>query len=141
MKGITADEFYEKHARSGFGNRITAEAWRLYEITLKNEKALDFDDLIALPVHLLEEHADIRALAQNRWHYIHMDEYQDTNVLQGRLANLLAVKHRNLFVVGDIDQTIYTWRGATIENLLEFDTEYPEAQTIILEHNYRSTKI
>jgi DNA helicase II / ATP-dependent DNA helicase PcrA len=138
--GITADEFYERHARSSFGNRTTAEVWRLYEKTLKEEKALDFDDLISLPVRLLEEHDDIRALAQNRWRYIHIDEYQDTNALQGRLANLLAEKHRNLFVVGDIDQTIYTWRGATIENLLEFDTAYPEAQTIILERNYRSTK-
>ncbi|MCX6786381.1 MAG: UvrD-helicase domain-containing protein [Candidatus Kaiserbacteria bacterium] len=139
-EGITVDEFYEKHARSGFGNRITAEAWRRYENTLKEEKAFDFDDLIALPVRLLETHADVRELAQNRWRYIHIDEYQDTNALQGRLANILAAKHKNLFVVGDIDQTIYTWRGATIENLLEFDKTYPKAQTIILEQNYRSTK-
>jgi len=139
-EGMRANEFYEKHARSGFGNRIAAEAWLRYEKTLKDEKALDFDDLIALPVRLLEEHADIRALAQSRWRYIHIDEYQDTNALQGRLANLLAAKYRNLFVVGDIDQTIYTWRGATIENLLEFDKTYSEAETIVLEHNYRSTK-
>ncbi|HQT82901.1 MAG TPA: 3'-5' exonuclease, partial [Candidatus Paceibacterota bacterium] len=97
-------------------------------------------DLIALPLRMLEEHADVRALAQDRWNYIHIDEYQDTNALQGRLANILAAKHKNLFVVGDIDQTIYTWRGATIENLLEFDKEYPESQTIILARNYRSTK-
>ena len=139
-EGMRAQEFYEKHARSGFGNRITAEAWLRYEKTLKGEKALDFDDLIALPVQLLEENEDIRALAQDRWRYIHIDEYQDTNALQGRLTNMLAAKHRNLFVVGDIDQTIYTWRGATIENLLEFDKTYPEAQTIILERNYRATK-
>ena len=139
-EGMRASEFYEKNARSGFGNRIAAEVWLRYEKTLSAEKALDFDDLIALPVRLLEEHADIRALAQDRWRYIHIDEYQDTNALQGRLANMLAAKHRNLFVVGDIDQTIYTWRGATIENLLEFDKEYPESQTIILERNYRSTK-
>lgn len=138
--GMTAQEFYEKHSRSGFGARIAAEAWLRYEKTLKEEKALDFDDLIALPVRLLEEHADVRAAAQDRWQYVHIDEYQDTNALQGRLANLLSAKHRNLFVVGDIDQTIYTWRGATIENLLEFDKEYPESQTIILEQNYRSTK-
>jgi len=139
-EGVRAQEFYEKHARSGFGNRITAEVWLRYEKTLKEEKALDFDDLIALPVRLLEEHKDIRALAQDRWRYIHIDEYQDTNALQGRLTNMLAAKHKNLFVVGDIDQTIYTWRGATIENLLEFDKTYPEAQTIILERNYRATK-
>ncbi len=139
-EGTTAEGFYERNARSGFGNRIVAEAWRMYEVALRKEKSLDFDDLIALPVKLLEEHADIRELAQNRWRYIHIDEYQDTNALQGRLANLLAAKHRNLFVVGDIDQTIYTWRGATIENLLEFDEEYPDARTIILERNYRSTR-
>lgn len=139
-EGMRASEFFEKYSRSGFGARITAEVWLRYEKTLKEEKALDFDDLIALPVRLLEEHADIRALAQERWKYIHIDEYQDTNALQGRLANVLAATHHNLFVVGDIDQTIYTWRGATIENLLEFEKTYPTAQTIILERNYRSTK-
>ncbi|MFA6502859.1 MAG: UvrD-helicase domain-containing protein [Candidatus Paceibacterota bacterium] len=138
--GMRAAEFYEKNGRSGFGARIVAEAWLRYEKTLKEEKALDFDDLIALPVRLLEEHADIRAKAEERWQYIHIDEYQDTNALQGRLTNILAAKHKNLFVVGDIDQTIYTWRGATIENLLAFDKTYPEAETIILERNYRSTK-
>lgn len=139
-EGMRASEFYEKHGRSSFGARIAAEAWLRYEKTLKEEKALDFDDLIALPVRLLEEHADVRRAAQERWQYLHIDEYQDTNALQGRLTNMLAAKHKNLFVVGDIDQTIYTWRGATIENLLEFDKIYPEAKTIILERNYRSTK-
>lgn len=139
-EGIRAQEFYEKHVQSGFGNRITAEAWLRYEKTLAKEKVFDFDDLIALPVQLLEEHDDIRTLARERWRYIHIDEYQDTNALQGRLVNQLASEHRNLFVVGDIDQTIYTWRGATIENLLEFEKKYPEARTIILERNYRATK-
>lgn len=138
--GMRANEFYEKNGRSSFGGRIVAECWVRYEKTLKDEKALDFDDLIALPVRLFEEHPEILAKAQDRWQYIHIDEYQDTNELQGRLTNMLATKHKNLFVVGDIDQTIYTWRGATIENLLEFDKTYPDAQTIILERNYRSTK-
>ena len=139
-EGVRAREFYEKHGRASFGARIAAEAWLRYEEILHDEKALDFDDLIALPVRLLEEHEDIRALAQDRWGYVHIDEYQDTNALQGRLTNLLAGKHENLFVVGDIDQTIYTWRGATIDNLLEFDKTYPGAETVVLEHNYRSTK-
>ncbi len=138
--GLSAREFYEKQARSSFGSRIVAEAWQAYEKALAEEKALDFDDLIVRPVRLLEEHPDILAAAQQRWQYIHIDEYQDTNALQGRLANLLSAAHRNLFVVGDIDQTIYTWRGATIENLLEFEKQYPDAQTIVLEQNYRSTK-
>ncbi|MDO8231786.1 MAG: UvrD-helicase domain-containing protein [bacterium] len=139
-EGMRANEFYEKYSRSGFGPRIISEVWLRYEKALQAEKALDFDDLISLPLKLLEEHADVRAQAQDRWRYVHIDEYQDTNALQGRLANILAAKHKNLFVVGDIDQTIYTWRGATIENLLEFDKKYPESQTIILERNYRSTK-
>ena len=138
--GMRASEFSEKHGRSSFNNRIVAEAWQMYEKTLAEEKALDFDDLIALPLQLLEEHDDIRSLAQNRWDYMHIDEYQDTSVLQGRLTNILATKHKNLFVVGDVDQCVYTWRNATIENLLAFDKTYPEAQTIILERNYRATK-
>lgn len=139
-EGMRAQEFYEKNSHSSFGGRIVAEAWLRYEKTLKAEKALDFDDLIAEPVRLLEEHPDILRVAQDRWQYLHIDEYQDTNALQGQLTNMLAARHKNLFVVGDIDQTIYTWRGATIENLLEFDKTYPESQTIILERNYRSTK-
>ncbi len=139
-EGMTAQSFKEKHGGEGFRSRIASEVWLKYDVTLAKEKALDFDDLIVKPVHLLEQHADMRALVQDRFQYIHVDEYQDTNELQGNLANILAEKHRNLFVVGDIDQTIYTWRGATIENLLSFDATYPEAKTIILEHNYRSSK-
>lgn len=138
--GMLASEFYEKYGRSSFGGRVTADVWLRYEKALKAEKALDFDDLIALPVRLLEEHADVRAAAQERWRYIHIDEYQDTNELQERLAGMLAEKHKNLFVVGDGDQAIYGWRGAKMENILNFDKKYPEAQTIILERNYRSTK-
>ncbi|MHB8913752.1 MAG: UvrD-helicase domain-containing protein [Minisyncoccota bacterium] len=104
--GMRASEFYEKYGRSSFGGRITAEVWLRYEKTLKAEKALDFDDLIAEPVRLLEEHPEVLDAAQRRWQYIHIDEYQDTNELQGRLANLLAAKHKNLFVVGDIDQCL-----------------------------------
>jgi len=139
-EGMQAREFYEKQGRGGFGSRITAEVWLRYEKTLKEEKALDFDDLIALPVQLLEEHADIRALAQNRWSSISIDEYQDTNGLQERLVGILSEKHKNLFVVGDGDQAIYGFRGAKMENILNFEKKYPAAQTIILERNYRSTK-
>lgn len=138
-EGLSAREYAEREGRKSFGARLTAEAWLRYEKALKEEKALDFDDLIVLPVRLLEEHPEIRSEAQRRWRYMHVDEYQDTSALQGRLANLLAEKHRNLFVVGDIDQTIYTWRGATIENLLAFDATYPDARTIVLAQNYRST--
>ena len=105
-EGMLAREFYEKHGHGSFGARIAAEAWLRYEKILAAEKALDFDDLIALPLRMLEEHVDVRELAQNRWQYLHIDEYQDTNALQGRLTNMLAAKHRNLFVVGDIDQCL-----------------------------------
>jgi DNA helicase-2/ATP-dependent DNA helicase PcrA len=138
--GVRAQEFYEKNSRAGFGARIVAEVWLRYDKTLKSEKALDFDDLIVLPVRLLEEHADIRAAAQQRWQYLHIDEYQDTNGLQEKLTGLLAETHKNLFVVGDGDQSIYGWRGAKMENILNFEKRYPGAQTILLQHNYRSTK-
>ncbi|MDP1707065.1 MAG: UvrD-helicase domain-containing protein [bacterium] len=139
-EGMRAGEFAEKHSRSSFGNKVVSEAWQRYEKTLASEKALDFDDLIALPIRLLEEHDDIREIAQNRWSHIHVDEYQDTNELQERLTRILAGKHKNLFVVGDGDQAIYGWRGAKMENILNFEKSYPGAQTIILERNYRSTK-
>ena len=139
-EGLTQQEFADRFGRENFRYRIVAEAWRHYVEELKKEKALDFDDLIILPVQLLERHDDVRKIVQDRFSHVHIDEYQDTNALQGRLAQALVGSKQNLFVVGDIDQTIYTWRGATIENLLAFDESYPGAKTIILEHNYRSTK-
>lgn len=139
-QGIKSDEFHARNARDNFRMRIAAEAWLKYENTLKKEKALDFDDLIMLPVRLLQEYPEAKEAMQKRFEYVHIDEFQDTNELQGRIANLIAGSHQNLFVVGDIDQTIYTWRGATIDNLLAFDTKYKDARTIVLEENYRSTK-
>lgn len=139
-EGQTLAQFREKHGRESFRSRIATDVWARYEETLKKEKALDFDDLIVLPVQLLRDHADVRALVQKRFTYLHIDEYQDTNELQGKLAHYIAGDKKNLFVVGDIDQSIYTWRGATIDNLLKFEESYPGAQHIVLEHNYRSTK-
>ena len=139
-EGLTASEFRAAHARSSFAGRITTEVWGLYEKKLAEEKALDFDDLIAKPVRLLENFPDAREAAAARWEYLHIDEYQDTNALQERLVALLSEKHKNLFVVGDGDQAIYGWRGAKMENILEFEKRYPEAQTIVLEENYRSTE-
>lgn len=139
-EGMTLQEFRDRHGRDSFRARITAEAWIRYDAALKKEKALDFDDLILLPVRLLREHADVRAKVQERFSHLHIDEYQDTNELQGQLAHLIAGDRRNLFVVGDIDQSIYTWRGATIDNLLRFEESYPGCKHVVLEHNYRSTK-
>ncbi|HWU24339.1 MAG TPA: UvrD-helicase domain-containing protein [Candidatus Paceibacterota bacterium] len=139
-EGVSLQEFRDKHSRESFRSRIVAEVWIRYEDKLKKEKSLDFDDLIWLPVKLLREHEDVRAMVQRRFSHLHVDEFQDTNELQGELAKLISGTTQNIFVVGDIDQSIYTWRGATIENLLRFEETYPRAQHIVLEHNYRSTK-
>ena len=139
-EGSTPEAFREKYAQKSFQSRVIAEVWPKYEAILKKEKALDFDDLICLPVRLLREHEDIRREAEQLYSHVHVDEFQDTNELQGKLAGYLSAVHNNLFVVGDIDQTIYTWRGATIENLLKFEEQYENAKTIVLAHNYRSTK-
>lgn len=139
-EGYSRTEFTDRYAKEQFRTRVVADAWRLYDDALKKESALDFDDLLTLPVKLLNEHPEVRAQVQERFHYIHIDEFQDTNEVQGKLASLLAGSRKNLFVVGDIDQTIYTWRGATIDNLLQFEKQYENAKTIILEHNYRSSK-
>lgn len=139
-EGNTPEAFREKYGRQSFNSRVVSEVWPRYEAIVRKEKALDFDDLICLPVRLLREHEDVRKLAEQLFTHVHVDEYQDTNGLQGSLTGYLSAIHKNLFVVGDIDQTIYTWRGATIENLLGFDEKYPDAKTIVLAHNYRSTK-
>jgi DNA helicase-2/ATP-dependent DNA helicase PcrA len=139
-EGQTLAQFREKHGRESFRSRITVDAWSRYDETLKKEKALDFDDLIVLPVQLLRDHLDVRARVQERFTYLHIDEYQDTNELQGKLAHFIAGDKKNLFVVGDIDQSIYTWRGATIDNLLKFEETYPGAKHVVLDQNYRSTK-
>lgn len=125
---------------SSFFLRTTGEVWSRYEGALKKEGALDFDDLLQKPVRLLKENETVRTVLQNRFKHILIDEYQDTNGVQSTLANILALKHKSIFVVGDIDQNIYSWRGATIEHLLSFEETYPDAKTIILEQNYRSTK-
>ncbi len=138
--GLDAASFNDKHGRESFRSRIVADVWKRYEEAKKKEKALDFDDLITLPVKLMKEHAEVRRALQNRFAYIHVDEYQDTNVVQGDLIHLMLAPQQNVFVVGDIDQAVYTWRQATIENLLQFTKTYPSARSIILEHNYRSTK-
>jgi DNA helicase-2/ATP-dependent DNA helicase PcrA len=138
--GVSQQTFSEKSSRDSFRNRIIADVWKRYEEALKREKALDFDDLIVLPVKLLETYPEVRAMVQRRFSHVHVDEYQDTNALQARFVDLLLTPAKNVFVVGDIDQCVYTWRNATIENLLEFEKTYPDAKTIILEHNYRSTK-
>ncbi|MFA7315235.1 MAG: UvrD-helicase domain-containing protein [Candidatus Paceibacterota bacterium] len=119
---------------------VVATIWREYERALKAEKALDFDDLLLETVILLKKYPEIKHAYQERWKYIHIDEYQDTNEVQYELVKLLVNKNENLCVVGDTDQNIYSWRGANIKNMLHFEKDYPNAKIILLEQNYRSTK-
>lgn len=117
-----------------------AQIYELYQKKLQENNALDFDDLIFMTVKILQNFPDILDKYQERFRYISIDEYQDTNAAQYILTNLLAAKYRNLCVVGDADQSIYGWRGADIRNILNFERDYPEARVILLEQNYRSTK-
>ncbi len=129
-----------KNEASSFPDQVMATVWEKYEALLKAEHALDFDDLLAKTLWLLETHAPIRDTLQRRYLYLHVDEYQDTNEVQFSIAKLLCGANQNICVVGDIDQNIYSWRGANIKNVLQFEREFPRAQTILLEENYRSTK-
>ena len=119
---------------------IIGRAYEKYQELLKNADAMDFDDIIANTVKLLSEHAEVREYYQNKFKYVMVDEYQDTNHAQYKLTSLLAGGYKNICVVGDDDQSIYKFRGATIENILKFEFQYDNAKTIRLEQNYRSTQ-
>ncbi len=136
---LTGAREFERSADTFFTKKV-AEVYALYQKKLKANNALDFDDLLMVTVTLLQEHEEILQNYQVRFKYILIDEYQDTNAAQYLLAKLLAAKYRNLCVVGDADQSIYGWRGADIRNIMDFENDYPDALTIKLEQNYRSTK-
>lgn len=135
---ITPDEF-ELNAGGDFGRLKIAKVYREYEAQLKGNNALDFDDLLVKTVQLLQTQPDVLENYQERFRYIMVDEYQDTNTVQFQLVRLLAGKYKNLCVVGDDDQSIYKFRGANIRNILDFEHEFPDAKVIKLEQNYRST--
>lgn len=120
--------------------RIAGRIWKKYQTLKHEQKALDFDDLLIQTVVLLEKNTEARSWCHATWSHIHIDEYQDTNEVQYRIAKALASHTKNLCVVGDSDQSIYSWRGANIKNILEFERDYPEASVVVLEENYRSTK-
>lgn len=134
--GVPLSEF---SAGNNFYKKLVGEVWGKYEETLLKEKALDFDDLLLKTYQILNEHEDVREKYNSIWKYVHVDEYQDTNNVQYNIARLLS-ENNNVCVVGDIDQNIYSWRGADIENILAFEKHFPGAKTILLEQNYRSTK-
>lgn len=131
---------YEENVGNSYFPKIVAQVWREYEKILNNENAFDFDDLLLKTVTLLESNDKVLEFYQNKWKYIHIDEYQDTNKVQYKLANLLARKLNNICVVGDGDQNVYSWRGADMQNILDFEKHYHGTETILLEQNYRSTK-
>ena len=133
-------EEFELNAGGDFAQLKIAKVYREYEAQLKANNALDFDDLLVKTVQLLQTQPDVCENYQERFRYIMVDEYQDTNTVQFKLVSLLAGKYRNLCVVGDDDQSIYKFRGANIRNILDFEKEYPDAKVIKLEQNYRSTE-
>ncbi|MDR1692362.1 MAG: UvrD-helicase domain-containing protein [Oscillospiraceae bacterium] len=126
-------------APDDYFTKLSAECYALYQKRLFDANALDFDDILALTVRLFRQEPEVLRYYQRRFSYILIDEYQDTNMLQYSLVSMLAAGHRNLCVVGDDDQSIYGFRGATIENILSFEKHYPEAKVVRLEQNYRST--
>lgn len=140
-KGNAQDAtLYEAAGGHGYFERIVADVWPRYQKILAKEGALDFDDLLLFTYKLLRDHPDVRAKLGDRWHYVHVDEYQDTNTVQFELVRLLVETHGNLFCVGDVDQVVYSWRGASIGNILDFEKNFPNATIVRLEENYRSTK-
>jgi len=138
-EGITVSQYEEITTNNYFENVVLA-VWKKYEGLLAKEHALDFDDLLLKTVVLLEKYPDVLTACQQRFRYLHIDEYQDTNKVQDRIAELISKEHRNICVVGDTDQNIYSWRGANIQNMLTFEKKYPDVAIIRLEENYRSTK-
>jgi DNA helicase II / ATP-dependent DNA helicase PcrA len=140
--GRTQKEFAASIGKSPseYYRKVIADVWEKYEETLKKEKSADFDDLLLKTMLLLRDHPEVLAKYQMIWQHIHIDEYQDTNRVQYEISRMLAEKSRNICVVGDIDQMIYSWRGADIQNILNFEKDYPEAKVVLLEENYRSTQ-
>lgn len=131
---------YEAESQGDYIKDQVAGVWKEYRAQMRKENALDFDDLLYEAVLLLKKNPEILEKYQNMFEYVHIDEYQDTNEVQYQLSKMLVAKHKNICVVGDADQNIYSWRGATIKNILNFEHDYPNYSEVLLEQNYRSTK-
>lgn len=136
---LISPEEYDKTV-GGYIEQVVSDVYKEYQRRLKKNQALDFDDLIMVTINLFQRVPEVLEHYQRKFQYIHVDEYQDTNKSQYMLVKLLASRFQNLCVVGDSDQSIYRWRGADIANILSFEKDYPRAQVILLEQNYRSTK-
>ncbi len=135
---VSVEEFSSFAGGEYFGG-IVAKVWEDYEKILKRENALDFDDLLLVAAKLLQKE-EIRRVYGEKWKYIHIDEYQDTNKVQYQITESLARDHKNVCAVGDVDQNIYTWRNASIKNILSFEKNFPGAKLVVMEENYRSTQ-
>lgn len=136
---LMSPESYEKFVASDY-EKVILEVYQKYVKKLKNNNSIDFDDLLMLPIKLFKENPLVLEKCQNRFKYILIDEYQDTNEAQYILTKMISAKYKNICVVGDIDQAIYGWRGANYKNILNFEKDYKDCSTILLEENYRSTK-
>ena len=139
-KNDLLDEVAYENQAGDMYTQIVAKCYKAYQAELRQSEAMDFDDLIMLTLRLFDQNPDVLAYYQQRYQYIHVDEYQDTNHAQYQLVKLLASRFKNICVVGDADQSIYGWRGADMQNILDFEKDYPEAKVVMLEENYRSTK-
>ena len=135
---LMSPEQYKRLHEKDFRLNKVADVYVMYQKRLKENNALDFDDLISKAVEVFTKNPDVLEFYQNKFKYIMVDEYQDTNKVQYELVKLLAGKYKNICVVGDDDQCIYQWRGADIRNILDFEKDYPQAKTVKLEQNYRS---
>ena len=139
-KNDLIDEVAYANLAGDMYTEIVAKCYTAYQKELRQSEAMDFDDLIMLTLRLFDQNPDVLTYYQQRYQYIHVDEYQDTNHAQYQLVKLLAYRFKNICVVGDADQSIYGWRGADMQNILDFEKDYPEAKVVLLEENYRSTK-
>ena len=139
-KNDLIDEVAYANLAGDMYTEIVAKCYTIYQKELRQSEAMDFDDLIMLTLRLFDQNPDVLTYYQQRYQYIHVDEYQDTNHAQYQLVKLLASRFKNICVVGDADQSIYGWRGADMQNILDFEKDYPEAKVVLLEENYRSTK-
>ncbi|MGT2957767.1 ATP-dependent DNA helicase PcrA [Streptococcus bovimastitidis] len=139
-KNDLLDEVAYQAQANDMYQQIVARCYKLYQEELRRSEAFDFDDLIMQTLRLFDKNPDVLAYYQQRYQYIHVDEYQDTNHAQYQLVKLLASRFKNICVVGDADQSIYGWRGADMQNILDFEKDYPQAKVVLLEENYRSTK-
>ncbi|MBO1305476.1 DNA helicase PcrA [Enterococcus sp. 669A] len=135
---VTPEQYSQ--TQGSFFEEIVARCYDAYQRALRNNQSMDFDDLIMNAIRLFQDEPDVLTYYQHKFRYLHVDEYQDTNHAQYTLVNMLAARFRNLCVVGDADQSIYGWRGADMQNILDFEKDYPDASVILLEQNYRSTK-